>query len=97
MLAANDKDRSIVAEGIARYFADVKAVDGVDLNIESGRVFGFLGPNGSGKTTTVKMLSTILAPTGGTPGWVVSTWCGSRNGCARASASRSKRSVSTGS
>ncbi len=66
VLAEDVRDRSIVAEGIARYFADVKAVDGVDLNIESGRVFGFLGPNGSGKTTTVKMLTTILAPTAGT-------------------------------
>ncbi len=65
-MAENERNRSIVAKGIARYFADVKAVDGVDLNIESGRVFGFLGPNGSGKTTTVKMLTTILAPTAGT-------------------------------
>ncbi len=59
-------DRSIKAEGIARYFGDVKAVDGIDLAIESGRIFGFLGPNGSGKTTTVKVLTTILAPTAGT-------------------------------
>jgi ABC-2 type transport system ATP-binding protein len=64
-LAEIDGDRSIVAEGIARHFADLKAVDGVDLDIGSGRVFGFLGPNGSGKTTTVKMLTTILAPSGG--------------------------------
>ena len=58
-------DRSIVAEGIARYFADVKAVDGIDLRIDSGRIFGFLGPNGSGKTTMVRVLTTILAPTAG--------------------------------
>jgi ABC-2 type transport system ATP-binding protein len=64
-LAEEQKDRSIIAEGIARYFADVKAVDGVDLSIGSGRIFGFLGPNGSGKTTMVKMLTTILAPTAG--------------------------------
>jgi ABC-2 type transport system ATP-binding protein len=59
-------DRSIVTKGIARYFAGVKAVDGVDLTIGSGQIFGFLGPNGSGKTTMVKVLTTILAPTAGT-------------------------------
>ena len=63
---ATGTDRSIVAEGLARYFADTKAVDGVDLRVESGGIFGFLGPNGSGKTTTVKVLTTILAPTAGT-------------------------------
>jgi ABC-2 type transport system ATP-binding protein len=65
-LKGADADRSIVANGIVRHFADVKAVDGVDLDIESGLIFGFLGPNGSGKTTMVKMLTTILAPTAGT-------------------------------
>jgi ABC-2 type transport system ATP-binding protein len=60
-----DEDRSIYTSGIARYFAEVKAVDGVELAIESGEVFGFLGPNGSGKTTMVRMLTTILAPTAG--------------------------------
>jgi ABC-2 type transport system ATP-binding protein len=59
-------DRSIVAQGIARYYGDVKAVDGVDLSIGSGQIFGFLGPNGSGKTTLVKVFATILAPTAGT-------------------------------
>ena len=58
-------ERGIMAEGIARYFEDVKAVDGVDLSVDSGRIFGFLGPNGSGKTTLVKVLTTILAPTAG--------------------------------
>ena len=58
-------DGSIVAEGIARYFQDVKAVDGVDLSIDTGAIFGFLGPNGSGKSTLVRVLTTILAPTSG--------------------------------
>ena len=40
-------------------------MDGVDLDIGSGRIFGFLGPNGSGKTTMVRMLTTILRPTAG--------------------------------
>ena len=61
-----DTDRSILARGLTRQFADLTAVDGVDLLIESGRVFGFLGPNGSGKTTMVRMLTTILKPTAGT-------------------------------
>ncbi len=60
-----DVDRSIWAQGLTRDFADLKAVDGVDLSIESGKVFGFLGPNGSGKTTMVRMLTTILKPTAG--------------------------------
>ena len=60
-----DNDRSIVADGIARYFGDLKAVDDIHLEVESGTVFGFLGPNGSGKTTTVKVLTTILALTAG--------------------------------
>jgi len=64
-MSTSDGDRSIVAEGITRDFADLRAVDDVDLNIRSGQIFGFLGPNGSGKTTTVKMLATILALTAG--------------------------------
>ena len=60
-----DVDRSIWAQGLTREFAGVNAVDGVDLTIGSGRVFGFLGPNGSGKTTMVRMLTTILRPTAG--------------------------------
>lgn len=64
-MRSHDGDRSIVAEGITRDFADLRAVDDVDLNIRSGQIFGFLGPNGSGKTTTVKMLATILALTAG--------------------------------
>ncbi len=60
-----DVDRSIWTEGLTRDFADLKAVDGIDLSIESGQIFGFLGPNGSGKTTTVRMLTTILKPSAG--------------------------------
>ena len=44
---------------------DLAAVDGIDLDIEPGRIFGFLGANGSGKTTTVRMLTTLLRPTEG--------------------------------
>ena len=45
---------------------EVRAVDGVDLDVEEGEVVGFLGPNGAGKTTTLRMLVTLLRPTAGT-------------------------------
>jgi len=44
---------------------EVRALDGVSFNVEEGRVFGLLGPNGSGKTTAVRVLTTILKPDGG--------------------------------
>src|SRR3954468_19842109 len=46
--------------------APVEAVRGVDLRIETGEVFGFLGPHGAGKATTVRMLTTLLSITSGT-------------------------------
>jgi ABC-2 type transport system ATP-binding protein len=62
----------IEAKGLRREFGrpfrgvTVVAVDGLDLAIEKGRIFGLLGPNGSGKTTTILMLLGLLAPTAGT-------------------------------
>lgn len=51
---------------LTKVFNGRKAVDRLNLTIEEGEIFGLLGPNGAGKTTTIAMLSTILAPTGGT-------------------------------
>ncbi|MGH3360195.1 MAG: ATP-binding cassette domain-containing protein [Nocardioidaceae bacterium] len=48
-----------------RQKSEVRAVDGVDLDVEEGEVVGFLGPNGAGKTTTLRMLTTLLRPTAG--------------------------------
>ena len=56
---------AITTEGLARSFADKAAVDGVDLEINQGEIYGFLGPNGAGKSTTVLMLTTLLPPTAG--------------------------------
>jgi ABC-2 type transport system ATP-binding protein len=57
----------IEAEGLVRTFkGDIRAVDGIDLRVEPGEIYGFLGPNGAGKSTTVHMLTTLLPPTSGT-------------------------------
>jgi ABC-2 type transport system ATP-binding protein len=60
-------DFAIEAHGIVRSFKDgeVQALKGVSLQVPRGEVFGLLGPNGSGKTTMVRILSTILTPTSG--------------------------------
>src|SRR3954463_13890513 len=55
----------IEAEGLVREFKDVRAVDGIDLRVAPGEIYGFLGPNGAGKSTTVHMLTTLLPPTAG--------------------------------
>src|SRR5438874_8810538 len=57
----------IEAVGLVREFkGGIKAVDGIDLRVEPGEIYGFLGPNGAGKSTTVHMLTTLLPPTSGT-------------------------------
>jgi ABC-2 type transport system ATP-binding protein len=58
--------RGIEVEGLEREFkGGIRAVDGIDLAVEPGEIYGFLGPNGAGKSTTVLMLTTLLPPTGG--------------------------------
>ncbi|MCW2760577.1 MAG: daunorubicin resistance transporter ATPase subunit [Marmoricola sp.] len=51
---------AVEAHGLVKNFADMRAVDGVDLTVHRGEVFGVLGPNGAGKTTMLKMLATLL-------------------------------------
>src|SRR6184192_2275915 len=59
-------DASIEAEQLVREFKKgPRAVDGIDLRVEPGEIYGFLGPNGAGKSTTVLMLTTLLPPTAG--------------------------------
>ena len=53
---------AIQTEGLQKRYGDVFALRGVDLQIESGTVFGLLGPNGAGKTTAVRILTTLLLP-----------------------------------
>jgi len=56
---------AVEAIGLVKTFGTNRAVDGVDLRVEAGTVYGVLGPNGAGKTTTISMLATLLRPDGG--------------------------------
>lgn len=64
--AAGKGEIAIDAKGLTRRFGDFTAVDHVTLSIERGEIFGFLGSNGCGKSTTMKMLTGLLPPTEGT-------------------------------
>jgi ABC-2 type transport system ATP-binding protein len=63
----DDRDNGIEVESLVRVFkGGVRAVDGIDLRVAPGEIYGFLGPNGAGKSTTVLVLTTLLPPTSGT-------------------------------
>ena len=56
---------SIIADGLVKRFGDTRALNGIDLAVPTGTVFGLLGPNGAGKTTAVRILATLVQPDGG--------------------------------
>ncbi len=56
-------------EGLSKKFGRIQAVDRLDLTVTQGQVYGILGPNGSGKTTTLGMILDVVAPTAGTYRW----------------------------
>ena len=64
--SSDDDMPAIEADGLTRRFGDFTAVDHVSMRIARGEIFGFLGSNGSGKSTTMKMLTGLLPPTSGT-------------------------------
>ena len=59
------KMNTIEITALSKKYKDLTAVDGVNLSIAKGEIFGLLGPNGAGKTTLLMMLSTLLKPTAG--------------------------------
>jgi len=58
-----DRIPTITAQGLTKKFGDFAAVDGIEFEVHRGEIFGFLGPNGSGKTTTIRMTLGLLQPT----------------------------------
>ncbi|MFQ3545769.1 ATP-binding cassette domain-containing protein [Halobacillus rhizosphaerae] len=70
MSTTNSKNTDTVwaveAKGLSKTFGTNKAVDGVDLHVPQGAIYGVLGPNGAGKTTAIRMLATLLKPDAGT-------------------------------
>lgn len=60
---------AIQCEDLTRYYGEIKAVDSLNLQVQAGSIFGFLGRNGAGKTTTIRMLTGLAQPTRGR-GWV---------------------------
>jgi ABC-2 type transport system ATP-binding protein len=60
-----DRTPAIRANGLTKRFGDFTAVDGIGFEIRRGEIFGFLGPNGSGKTTTIRMMLGLMKPTAG--------------------------------
>ncbi|MBW8764148.1 MAG: ATP-binding cassette domain-containing protein [Microbacterium sp.] len=61
----HNADWAVEADGLVKVFGQNRAVDGVDLRVKTGTVYGVLGPNGAGKTTTINMLATLMRPDGG--------------------------------
>ena len=59
------KQALIKTEGLTKKFGSVLAVNNLNLEIKGGEIYGFLGPNGSGKTTTIRMLAGLLEPSAG--------------------------------
>lgn len=61
-MPSSNSDKAFQVKGVAKYYEETKALDGVTLAAKAGTIFGLLGPNGAGKTTLVRMLSTLITP-----------------------------------
>jgi ABC-2 type transport system ATP-binding protein len=61
-----DREEILQIRGLVKHYGDTTAVDGIDLTVEAGTIFGIVGPNGAGKTTTLSMVTGLLRPDAGT-------------------------------
>src|SRR5947207_6846693 len=60
-----EQSLAVLTRGLTKSYGPVQALRGVDLEVRRGEIFGFLGPNGSGKTTTIRCLLDLIRPSGG--------------------------------
>ncbi len=60
------KEIALMTQGLTKSYGKVRALRGVDLEVQRGEIFGYLGPNGAGKTTTIRCLLDLIRPDGGT-------------------------------
>jgi ABC-2 type transport system ATP-binding protein len=60
------EETALMAQGLTKSYGRVRALRGVDLEVQRGEIFGYLGPNGAGKTTTIRCLLDLIRPDGGT-------------------------------
>ncbi len=77
-MSAPVRPPAIEADGLTRRFGPFVAVDGITFAVAAGEVFGFLGANGAGKTTAIRMLTGLLEPSGGAARVSSRTWGTSR-------------------
>src|SRR6202167_94385 len=70
---------SLLLRAVRKAFADVVAVDGLDLEVKRGECFGLLGPNGAGKTTTIEICEGLTPPDGGTVAVLGLNWASGAN------------------
>src|SRR4051794_4760809 len=61
-----DATEVVRTHGLTRRFGSLIAVDGLDLTVQAGEIFGLVGPDGAGKTTTLRMLAGVITPSEGT-------------------------------
>jgi ABC-type multidrug transport system ATPase subunit len=64
-LIMNEKQPAIAVHDLTKRFGDFTAVNGISFQVNQGEIFGFLGPNGSGKTTTIRMMLGLMKPSSG--------------------------------
>jgi ABC-2 type transport system ATP-binding protein len=76
---AHGDGASLLLRGVKKAYADVQAVDGLDLKVGRGECFGLLGPNGAGKTTTIEICEGLTAPDAGTVEVLGLQWSGNAN------------------
>ena len=58
-------DQIIILDNIYKFYQNLEVLKGISFNIEKGQIFGYLGPNGSGKTTTIKIILGLIKPSKG--------------------------------